>query len=298
MDEINDKIEDNKKETPLSVRVDSYYKDLFLELSEQPGYNRKRLLENMISSYIRKGRAEERQNSLNLENEISLISGSLDDILKVFKTISIKAQDTISSNKGLHDQQIENMKKNIGALEIKIQGLEEERKDLKLQNKELQLNIKDTSEENKRLNDKFTYLYEEFTKTKDAHGVVLNEVYNLRRIEGENFKIVSENKELLANIEDLKRIINRKEKDTEKLRYEYEMLELKRNKEIELLKAQIDGLSGQIADAQKSKQNEFKELEVMIRKEIELKYEKEILELKRGFNDLQMKYIKDIGALK
>lgn len=291
-------IEDNKKETPLSVRIDSYYKDLFLKLSEQPGYNRKRLLESMISSYIRKEKEENRQNNLNLEYEISLISGSLDDILKVFKTIAVKAQDTIGSNRSFYEQQIENLKKNIEELELKIQGIEEERKRLALQNKELELNVKDVCDENKKLGDKITYLQEELTKAKDANAAVLNEVYNLRRIEGDNVRFISENKELLVQIENLKAIIDRKEKDLEKLIYDYEMLEFKKNKEIEILRSEIESLSNQIANMKKNKEDELKELENLIRKEIELKKEAEILQLKQEYNNLQMQYIRDIGALK
>jgi phage host-nuclease inhibitor protein Gam len=304
MDKINDfeskkeiEIED-KKETPLSVRVDSYYKDMFLELSEQPGYNRKRLLESMISSYIRKAKDENRHNNLNLEHEISLISGSLDDILRVFKTVSVKAQDTIGSNRSFYEQQIENLKKNIEALELKIQGIEEERKRLLLQNKDMELNIRDTGEENRKLSGKITNLQEELTKSKDAYAAVLNEVYNLRRIDGENVRLVSENKELLGQIEKSKDIINKKEKNAERQNYDYEMLELKKNQEIEFLKGEIEAFKNQIANMRKNKDDELKEAEKLIRKEVELKKEAEILQLRQEYNNLQMQYIKDIGVVK
>jgi chromosome segregation ATPase len=305
MDKTNDfegkkevDIDENKKETPLSVRVDPYYKDIFLELSEKPGFSRKRLLESMISSYVRQGREETRQNNLNLEHEISLISGSLDDILKVFKTISEKAQDTIGSSRSFYEQQAENFKKNAEALELKIQGTEDERKRLLLSNKELELNIKSAGEKNSKLSDNITYLQEELAKARNAHAAVLNEVYNLRRIDSDNVRLVSENKELLAQIEKNKDAINRKDKAAEKQNYDYEMLELKKNKEIELLKGEIDALKAQISNMRKNKEEETKELKDLIRKELELKKETEILQLKQEYNNLQMQYIKDIGALK
>jgi chromosome segregation ATPase len=305
MDKVNDfegkkevEIDENKKETPLSVRVDPYYKDIFLELSEKPGFSRKRLLESMISSYVRQGREETRQNNLNLGHEISLISGSLDDILKVFKAISEKAQDTIGSSRSFYEQQAENFKKNAEALELKIQGTEDERKRLLLSNKELELNIKSAGEENGKLSDKITYLQEELAKARNAHAAVLNEVYNLRRIDADNVRLVSENKELLAQIEKNKDVINRKDKAAEKQNYDYEMLELKKNKETELLKGEIDALKAQIANMRKNKEEEIKELKDLIGKELKLKKEAEILQLKQEYNNLQMQYIKDIGALK
>lgn len=305
MDKTNDfegkkelETDENKKETPLSVRVDPYYKDIFLELSEKPGYSRKRLLESMISSYVRQEREETRQNNLNLEHEISLISGSLEDILKVFKTISAKAQDTIGSSRSFYEQQIENLKKNIEALELKVQGIEAERKRLLLSNKEFELNIKSAGEENNKLSSRITYLQEELSKVKDAHAAVLNEVYNLRRIDADNVRLVSENKDLLVQLENNKDIIKSKEKDAEKLNYDYEMLELKKNKEMELLKSEIDGLKNQIVNMRKNKEDELKDIESFIRKELELKKEAEILQLKQEYNNLQMQYIKDIGLLK
>jgi DNA repair exonuclease SbcCD ATPase subunit len=290
--------EDNKKETPLSVRVDAYYKDLFLELSEQPGYNRKRLLENMISTYISKGREESRQSNLNLEHEISLIAGSLEDILKNFKIISMKAQDTIGSNKNLHLQQMENLKRDMETLEVKLEGLEKEGKELKLNNKELQLNIKNVMEENIKLKEKTVLLQKEEKDAKDAHAAILNEVYNLRRIEGENIKLLSQNKELSAKIEDLRKTIGKKDKEMEKLSYDYEMFELKKSKEINSLQSEIDSLSNKISNLKNNSQDEHKKSEALIRRELQLQKEAEILELKHKYNDLQMKYIEDIGILR
>jgi chromosome segregation ATPase len=290
--------EDNKKETPLSVRVDSYYKDLFLEYSEQPGFSRKRLMENMISTYISRGKEENRQSNLNLEHEISLIAGSLEDILKTFKTISAKAQDTIGSNKNLHHQQMENLRKNQETLELKLEGFEKEGKELKLHNKELQLNIKNLEEENVKLKDRTVLLQREAKEAKEAHAAILNEVYTLRRIDGENIKLLAQNKELSAKIEELNKIIDRKHKDAEELSYDYEMLELKKSKEIEKLQSEVEGLSNQIKATQNDRHEELKELETMIRREIQLQKEAEILELKLKYNDLQMKYIEDIGFSK
>lgn len=243
MDKYNDiqdekelEIDENKKETPLSVRVEAYYKDLFLQLSEQPGYNRKRLLEAMISSYVKKEREEKRNNNLSLDHEISLISSSLEDILKVFKTISVKAQDTIGSNKGFYEQQIENLKKNINTLELRIQEFEEDKRKIAIEEKEVNLRLKETVEENNKLRDGAQKLQDELKKAKEEQGKVQNELYNLRRIEAENIRLMAENKELLKEIENLNDVISGKDKAAERMNYDYEVLERKKEREIEILK--------------------------------------------------------------
>jgi hypothetical protein len=293
-----EEIEDIKKETPLSVRVDNYYKDLFLELSEKPGFSRKRLLESMISSYIRKEKDEDRQSNLNLEHEISLISNSLEDILKSFKTISIKAQDTIGSARGFYQQQLENMKKNNEALELKIQGVEEERKRAVLEKKEAQLTNEELIRENKSFTEKISSMSAELAKVRDSHSAVLNEIYNLRRIEGENIRLMTENKELLIQIEKNKDLIAQKEKENQKLLNNYQITETKRDREVELLKGTVELLEEKIKKITNEKENDIKEFERIIRREAELNKESEILQLKQEYNNLQIQYIRDVGALK
>jgi hypothetical protein len=293
-----EEIEDIKKETPLSVRVDNYYKDLFLELSERPGFSRKRLLESMISSYIRKEKDEDRQSNLNLEHEISLISSSLEDILKSFKTISIKAQDTIGSTRGFYQQQLENMKKNNEALDLKIQGVEEERRRAVLEKKEVQLTNEELIRENKSFTEKISSMSAELAKVRDSHSAVLNEIYNLRRIEGENIRLMSENKELLLQIEKNKELIVQREKENQKLLNNHEIAKAKRDREVELLKDTVKLLEEKINKITNEKENDIKEFERIIRREAELNKESEILQLKQEYNNLQIQYIRDVGALK
>jgi len=298
MDEFNNETQDNKKDSPLSVRVEQYYKELFLELSEKPGYNRKRLLENMISTYISKEREDNRQSNLNLEHEISLISGSLNDILGVFKTISTKAQDTIGSDRSFYEQQIENYKKEIESYKMKFQSEEVQIKELKLQNNELELVINKLNEENKKLEDKNKNLQQDADKSKDAHAEVLKDVYNLRGLEVENLRRTAENKELSAQIEAIKVIVNDKEKEIEKLKYNYKVLEDKSDKKSELLEMQIEEMAKQIDSMRKNKEADIKEVEELLRKEFQVRKETEILELKSEYNKLQLQYIKDMESMK
>ncbi|MBL4934846.1 hypothetical protein JK636_03640 [Clostridium sp. YIM B02515] len=298
MDEFNNETQDNKKDSPLSVRVEQYYKELFLELSEKPGYNRKRLLENMISTYISKEREDNRQSNLNLEHEISLISSSLNDILGVFKTISTKAQDTIGSDRSFYEQQIENYKKEIESYKMKFESEEVQIKELKLQNNELELVINKLNEENKKLEDKNKYLQQDADKAKDAHAAVLKDVYSLRGLEVENLRRTAENKELSAQIEAIKAIVNDKEKEIEKLKYNYNALEDKSDKKSELLEMQIEEMAKQIDRMRKDKEADIKELEELLRKEFQVRKETEILELKSEYNKLQLRYIKDMERIK
>ncbi|ERI91013.1 hypothetical protein HMPREF1982_03575 [Clostridiales bacterium oral taxon 876 str. F0540] len=298
MSETANEVQDNKKDSPLTVRVDQHYKDLFLELSEKPGYNRKRLLENMISTYISREKEKDRQNNLNLDHEINLISGSLEDILQVFKRISVKAQDTIGAERSFYEQKINNHQKEIESLRLKLENEDIELKELKLLNSELDLENKKITNDNKLLGEKTKNLQEELNKARNEHASVLKDVYNLRTLESENLRRAVENKELSAQIEAFKTVINDKEKEIDNLRYDNKMLEEKSSKRIEMVKMQVEELTKQLTDISNNKETYLKEFEKLLRKEFEIKRESEILELKSEYNKLQLKYIKDLENMK
>lgn len=305
--------DDSKKEHPLSVRVGHYYKDIFNELSNRPGYNKKNLLETMIYQYVKREEATDRRNYLNLDHEISLITQSLDDVLRIFKTLSVKAQDTIGSNKTYYEQQVENLNTKIKTMENQVLSAEDEKNRLDVQSKSIELKYDKLSDEKKKLEEKLEKLEVELRDTKEEKSKVLNEVYNLRNIQGENIELNSKNSKLLEEIERIKDIVHKADKQIADLKDNLETLEKRKQNEIETLalknKNEVDALENKLTllndqlrniqvennDLNSKKDKLLEDLENL--KGIVHESDKQITNLKDSLETLEKKKQNEVDAL-
>lgn len=272
-------VENKKDNNPLSVRVDPYYKEIFEDLIKQKGIPKKVLLETMISSYVESGREDEREANISFVNEINLIAGNFNEIMNIFKAMAAKSQDTIGSQKSFYEQKIKNLETRIQMLETDCSGFEEKNRLLETTCNNLVLEK------------------EKLEKT----------IYDLNEVDASGEKEISsyirKNAELLEQIN----ILQKAEKESVLLKGEFE----KGKNEIKALKSSLDEkisenekLHKKISEAEESimemknkKAEEFKELELVIRKEADIDKKMEILKLQLQYNELQAENLKNLGII-
>ena len=271
--------ENKKDNNPLSVRVDPYYKEIFEDLIKQKGIPKKVLLETMISTYVDNGHEDEREANISFVNEINLIAGSFNEMMNIFKAITVKSQDTIGSQKSYYEQKIKNTETKIQTLEIEYKVLEEKNR------------LFEAAENNLKL---------EKEKLEKA-------IYNLNGVDSSSERQISsyirKNAELLEQINILQKV----EKESVILKGDFE----KEKNEIKILKSHLDDkisenekLHKKICDAEESimemkkkKAEEFKGIELVIRKEAEIDKKMEILKLQLRYNELQTENLKNLGTI-
>jgi chromosome segregation ATPase len=272
-------VENKKDGNPLSVRINPYYKEIFEDLIKQKGVPKKVLLETMISSYVESGREDGRESSISFVNEINLIAGSFNEIMNIFKSMAAKSQDTIGSQMSFYEQKVKN-------IETKMQILETDYKGLKEKNKLLETTDNNLHLEKEKL-EKIIYDLNEV----DASG------------EKEISTYLRKNAELLEQINSLQKV----EKESVILNSEYEKVKY----EIKALKSALDDkinengkLHIKISDAEETilemrnkRINEFKDIELVIRKEAEVDKKMEILKLQLQYNELQAEDLKNLGII-
>lgn len=284
MDENNEKAQNSddliiNNNNPLSVRVDNQYKEIFNILIKEKGFSKKQLLENMITSYAQNDTQKHREENINFANEINLISSSLDDILNVFTTITVKSQDTIGSIKSFYEQQFENMKVEIETLKNNLSLLQEKNNILEIEKNGLSLE-----------KEKLMSTIEEFQQ-KDAAGKseinslnkrnleLLEQINVLRSTETENHVLKSETDKLSKEIDRLNKILN--DKDFEN----------------DLLNKKATRLHEDINELKNKKAEELKEFESKIKLDAELDKKAELIKLQSDYNELQIKNIENLGKI-
>lgn len=273
-------VEESKKDNnPLSVRVDPYYKEMFEELIKQKGVPKKTLLEAMISSYIETSREDERESNISFVNEINLIAGNFNEIMNIFKTMAKKSQDTIGSQKSFFEQKIKNQDAAIQMLENNSTSLDRKVKELELENN----SIKEDKEKLERA------------------------IQNLSKADTSNEKDIAvyirKNADLLEKLS----VLQNQEKDNVILKAEIE----KAKTEAKTLKSSFDDITYEnkkllkkisdqdesIIEMKNKKADEFKEFEIVIRKQAEIDKKLEILKLQLQYNELQAENIKNLGTI-
>lgn len=275
----NSEAVDKKENNPISVRIDAAYKEMFEELVKGKDISKKALLESMILDYVESDQNKKRNSTIDFSYEIALISGSINEILSTFKSMAAKAQDTIGSHKGFYDQQLQNLNVKVQAHESKNSQLEERNKLLeaasngynlekekleKLIN-ETEAKIKSDEKENRNLNSKITEL--------------LEQINILRRVERENVILRSENQELTNEISKLKSSMEEKFLENESLR------------------RKLDVVNSEICDHKNKETEAIADMELRLKKEIEIEKKSVILQMQIQYNDLQSENIKNLRII-
>ncbi len=284
MDENNEKAQNSddliiNNNNPLSVRVDNQYKEIFNILIKEKGFSKKQLLENMITSYAQNDTQKHREENINFANEINLISSSLNDILNVFTTITVKSQDTIGSIKSFYEQKFENMKVEIETLKNNLSVLQEKNNILELANNGLSLEKEKLMSTIEEFQKKDAANKSEINTLNKRNLELLEQINVLRSTETENHVLKSETDKLSEEIDRLNKIL--KDKD-----FENNLL----NKKVTLLHKDINELKNK-------KTEELKEFESKIRLDAELNKKAELIKLQSDYNELQIKNIENLGKI-
>lgn len=284
MDENNEKSQNSddliiNNNNPLSVRVDNQYKEIFNILIKEKGFSKKQLLENMITSYAQNDTQKHREENINFANEINLISSSLNDILNVFTTITVKSQDTIGSIKSFYEQKFENMKVEIETLKNNLSVLQEKNNILELANNGLSLEKEKLMSTIEEFQQKDAANKSEINTLNKRNLELLEQINVLRSTETENHVLKSETDKLSEEIDRLNKIL--KDKD-----FENDLL----NKKVTLLHKDINELKNK-------KTEELKEFESKIKLDAELNKKAELIKLQSDYNELQIKNIENLGKI-
>lgn len=284
MDENNEKSQNSddliiNNNNPLSVRVDNQYKEIFNILIKEKGFSKKQLLENMITSYAQNDTQKHREENINFANEINLISSSLNDILNVFTTITVKSQDTIGSIKSFYEQKFENMKVEIETLKNNLSVLQEKNNILELANNGLSLEKEKLMSTIEEFQQKDAANKSEINTLNKRNLELLEQINVLRSTETENHVLKSETDKLSEEIDRLNKIL--KDKD-----FENDLL----NKKVTRLHEDINEINNKRAE-------ELKEFESKIRLDAELNKKAELIKLQSDYNELQIKNIENLGKI-
>lgn len=284
MDENNEKAQNSddliiNNNNPLSVRVDNQYKEIFNILIKEKGFSKKQLLENMITSYAQNDTQKHREENINFTNEINLISSSLDDVLNVFNTITVKSQDTIGSIKSFYEQKFENMKVEIETLKNNLSVLQEKNNILELANNGLSLEKEKLMSTIEEFQQKDAASKSEINTLNKRNLDLLEQINVLRSTETENHVLRSETDKLSKEIDRLNKIL--KDKDFEN----------------DLLNKKVTRLHEDINEINNKRTEELKEFESKIRLDAELDKKAELIKLQSDYNELQIKNIENLGKI-
>ncbi len=282
LDENNEKAQNSddliiNNNNPLSVRVDNQYKEIFNILIKEKGFSKKQLLENMITSYAQNDTQKHREENINFTNEINLISSSLDDILNVFSTITVKSQDTIGSIKSFYEQKFQNMNTEIETLKNNLSGLQEKNSVLELANNGLSLEKEKLMSTIEEFQQKDVFCKNEINSLNKRNLELLEQINVLRSTETENHVLKSETDKLSREIDRLNKILN--DKDFEN----------------DLLNKKVTRLHEDINELKNKKTEELKEFESKIKLDAELDKKAELIKLQSDYNELQIKNIENLG---
>jgi chromosome segregation ATPase len=251
--------------SPIPIRANEEYKGHFRDISKS--FNtQKECFEFIIDSYLYKEKQKEREDSLSFKSEIGLISSNLDNILRIFKSIATKSQDTVGSIENNYAQQIENLNRdnNTAVLEKDgiIKSLEQKVEELTNANELLQAANKGYTLEKNQLLDDIENLKIELTKYKDKNTDLINDLHELRNIERQNLALTSEKAQLLnelkvkdKEIQDINRILHSKDNEIQHLTSQKNNL----NAELKDISSK---LKDEIAEVTEKSNNQINDLKV------------------------------------
>ena len=281
LSENNDKLKNfteklPENNNPLSVRIDSQFKEIFNNIIIEKGMSKKQLLENMILNYIQDDIEQDRENQINFSNEVNLISTSLDEIFKIFKIIITKSQDTLASANSLSQQEIANLNSEITKLNNKISELDAKNESLVLSNNAYTMEKENLMNNIENINSNIAVLECENINVNKKNQELLEQLNTLRTIENNNHNLYLENEKLSQKIAKYNNMINSINTENENL-----------SKKINYLESLLDDFSTR-------KKEEITEITQLIKKEAEIDKKIEILQIKTNFNDLQAENMRNL----
>lgn len=286
MDDNTEKVTDSnsKDKGPLQARVDDLYRDLFdEELEKHPEMKKKRLMEEMIYSYVRNREKSEQEKLLSFSGEINLIATELDNILRIFKNIASKSQDTVGSQKNYYEQAIKNVNDQLEAAKLSINNLSEKNKLLEDDNNRLKLQIDGLLETEAAFKSSSDKKDNQIKDLKIKSNDLLEEIRALKNVEKENVQLSNELSKSSETIKKLESMSYDKDSELHKLN-------LKATELTETITSLKRTHAEELKDIKSKHQDDIKDIETKICKELELDKKSELLDQQQRYNELQMKY--------
>lgn len=117
-----------------AVRPDDYVESRFKEMASKRGVSQTEMFESIFWTYLKKEREDEKNAAIDYSSEINLISKELNNILEHFKGIADKAQETVIGISSNAEQTEKNMSLEIETLNGKIEELQNRNKELENSN--------------------------------------------------------------------------------------------------------------------------------------------------------------------
>jgi len=267
------KIENNN---PLSIRIDTQYKEMFNNLIKEKGVSKKQLLECMIANYIQDDMEQNREDHISFSNEITLISTGLDEILKIFKMIANKSQDTLGSVKNLNEQKLDNMNNQLEALKLNLSETAERNKLLEISKNALGLEKEKSDNIAEELKQKIAGYEAEIGILNKKNQELLEQINSLRVIENDNHRLTNENEKFSLKITEFSHLLRDK------------------NFENDSLNTRIKYFEETINELKDKRAQEIKELELKIKQEADIDKKMELLQMQSKYNDLQSENMKNL----
>jgi chromosome segregation ATPase len=196
LDGGNSNVKAKQKAGLNAVRPSDYVEDEFKDMAKEQKISQTDLFERMFWNYINDMRGESRENAIMLGDEVSLISKDLESILKHFKTIVERSQDTVKTIKAHGEQKEKN-------LSLEVETHKERIKELETRNSELEETNKVFVEVKSGLEDKLntmTYRNNELIGENKTYKVELSDRDKLIR------NLSKENEQNQTEITRLKRL--------------------------------------------------------------------------------------------
>lgn len=135
LDGGNNNIKSKQKAGLNAVRPSDYVEDEFKDMAKEQKISQTDLFERMFWNYINDMRGESRENAIMLGDEVNLISKDLESILKHFKTIVERSQDTVKTVKAHGEQKEKNLSLDVETHKERIKELETRNSELEETNK-------------------------------------------------------------------------------------------------------------------------------------------------------------------
>lgn len=304
MDEEKNLEQNKPKQKPGlgAVRPDDYTTDKFKEMANENNISQTEMFKRIFYNYLKNEREKKQQQALSLDSEINLISGNLNSILSIFKTITDKAQNTIISIETNADQTIKNLTLEIDTLKKQVTEYDNRNKELELSNStfsevksSLENNIRELTELTGRLqkekeqikndlifkNKKLTELEENYKRTSESYtseNKSLAGIVNNLRNELDTYHNKIKNLEISnSSLDDtIKNLQNLKKSEIDAIEEKY--------------KLQIQDLEIKLKNFKESKDKEIQSIKRNIETEMTAARKEETADLKLELANMKEKY--------
>lgn len=289
-----------------AIRPDDYTEETFKKMAKDRNISQTEMFEQIFWSYIRENRNENRNEALNCDSEINLIAKDLDNILRIFKGITEKAQDKIISITSNAEQTQKNLETDLDTRTKKIKALEERNTELERAN-EAFTEIKHGLQESIiKLNNEHTKKDEEIKELKETNREMEKSIRDMEKQAEINEKATAALKKENSTMEEEKAAkatrIHNLETTNNSLQATIENMETMKKAEIAAIEAKnqaiIAELQSKLQAVTESKEAAVKEAIRNLKTEMESDKKLAIAEIKLELADTKEKLAETISSKK